>query len=90
MNLIAAQSLLKAASDLAPSRSATDSGSVEGKRVGVSWRWAMLVHGVAGVSSWGTWLEGEPYYGTLAQHSTERFIHTNPQWNTSHSGSDLH
>ena len=38
LNLIAAQSLLKAASDLAPSRSVTDSGSVEGKRVGVSWR----------------------------------------------------
>ena len=44
LHLIAAQSLLKAASDLAPSRSATDSGSVEGKLVGVAWRWVMAIH----------------------------------------------
>ena len=31
LNLIAAQSLLKAASDLVPLRTATDSGSVEGR-----------------------------------------------------------
>ena len=38
LNLIAAQSLLKAASDLAPSRSAIDSGSVEGElAVGDGW-----------------------------------------------------
>ena len=32
LNLISAQSLLQAESEFAPSRSATDSGSVEGKR----------------------------------------------------------
>ena len=47
--MTAAQSLLKTASDLAPSRFATESGSVEGKRVGVSWQWTMAI--VAGVST---------------------------------------
>ena len=64
------QSLLKAESDLTPSCSATDSGSVEGKLGkcvvavgdGCSWREPELV----------TWLECElassPYYAALGQH----------------------
>ena len=95
MHLIAAQSLLKATNDLAPSRSVIDSGSVEGKLVGVAWRWVMVAVRGASVELWDHGWNGNPSScGAVAQHCTARFIETTPQWNvamdTSHSGSDLH
>ena len=52
MNLIAAQSLLKAANDLAPSHSAIDSGSVVGELVGVEWLWVVVAVRGASVELW--------------------------------------
>ena len=52
LELIAARSLLKAASDIAPSCFATDSGPFEGKLgIGVSWRWVIVVR--MGRVAWG-------------------------------------
>ena len=71
-----------------------DSGSVEGKLVGVAWLWVVAVRG-ASVEFWDRGWNGNPSsYGVLAQHCMARFIETTPQWNvamnTSHSGSDWH
>ena len=78
MNLIAAQSLLKAAIDLAPSGSAIDSGSVEGKLVGVAWLWVMVAVRGASVELWDHGWNGKPIsYGFLYSTTLHGAVHSN-------------
>ena len=64
--------------DLAPSRSATDSGSVEGKRVGVLWRWGIVVHGGSRVGD----LAGRGMFIYYLSHRYFCGLSTNQMWTT--------